>query len=560
MNRVLKDILAEEAIRDLQNLAPLLLPQLEPVDPELRDRIEALGSRVSSRITLVGSDGSILADSQWRSSEVGALEYLSRRPEVGRALEEGESSGMGYDPVSLEYSAFYALRLPGSREILVLSKPLEPSLEIARRMRSAFLLQGFFALGLGLVLVWMVFGRLAISILRLSDAARRITAGEFIDEIPVSSRDEVGDLARGMEEMSSRLRHQLEMLKSEQDYLSTILNSMREGVMVTDSRGRITATNPAFRSTLDVRMDPIGRRPIEVIRHVGLSEVMEDLLKGAAERGLEFSFERRVFRAHFAAIETKEEVSGVVVVFHDITELRRLEGLQKDFVSNVSHELKTPLTSIQGFAETLLQEEGFQDIHRRFLERIFENAGQLSATIEQLLNLARLERGQAQFRWTVVRFSELIGSVEAEFNAYSQGKNLEFHCLNKTGEDSFWAGEGYITTVFRNLVENAAKYTERGTVTVTMDSADGELLFSVQDSGVGIPEDELEKVFERFHRVDKARGRVSGGSGIGLAIVKHIVQLHGGRVWATSRLGQGTTVSFTIPQRNPARITQVPGG
>jgi two-component system phosphate regulon sensor histidine kinase PhoR len=170
--------------------------------------------------------------------------------------------------------------------------------------------------------------------------------------------------------------------------------------------------------------------------------------------------------------------------------------------------------------------------------------------IEELLNLARLETGEQSFAWEPLHFSRLIGDLERDFAEELVSRGLRLSCVNETGQESFLAGRRYIERVFRNLFENAVKYTESGEITVRQELAGDEIRFSVTDTGIGIPEEELTRIFERFYRVDKDRSRSSGGSGIGLAIVKHIVQLHGGRVWAQSRLGEGTTVFFTIPRRS----------
>ena len=241
-------------------------------------------------------------------------------------------------------------------------------------------------------------------------------------------------------------------------------------------------------------------------------------------------------------------MSGVVVVFHDVTEIRRLETLQKEFISNVSHELKTPLTSIQGYAETLLDDDQLDGFPKKFIERIFNNAGRLSEMIAELFKLVRLERGLQELDWVDISFSQLETEIKLDFDNYLAGKNIELKFENNFGGDTFLAGKGYINRVFNNLVENAVKYTEEGSVVVRISRDDGVARIEVEDTGIGIPSENIDRIFERFYRVDKDRSRGNGGSGIGLAIVRHIVSLHGGDVWAESRLGRGTKIIFTIPQ------------
>jgi two-component system phosphate regulon sensor histidine kinase PhoR len=404
----------------------------------------------------------------------------------------------------------------------------------------------------GVLASWLLSQRLSGSIRKLFEASRRIVGGETVTEIPLRSGDELGSLARQMERMSIRVSEQLEMLSSERNHLTTILNSMTEGVLVTDGRGRIAVVNPALREILGLREELIGKTPLEVIRNIEVSEAVEQTFKMGKTRETEFRITDRELLARFAPIGGPDESIGVVIVFHDITELRRLESRQKEFVSNVSHELKTPLTSIQGYAETLLEEEQLDPIHRTFAEKIFRNSSRLAEMIEELFSLARLESGQPRFSWEPVSFSRLMEDLKGDFAEQLNEKGLEFSYTNDSRQESFMAGARYIERVFQNLIENAIKYTEEGEVRISMELVEDEVCFSIKDTGIGIPQEELGRIFERFYRVDKDRSRSSGGSGIGLAIVKHIVQLHGGRVWAESDLGHGSTIYFTIPFRRAA--------
>lgn len=379
---------------------------------------------------------------------------------------------------------------------------------------------------------------------RISAAVDRVSSGDFIQHIPVSRWHEMGRLARHIEEMSDRLRMQVNLLERSRQNLETVFDSMSEGVLVANEKGLVTATNPSFRRFFGVTGNPVGKLPLEVIRSPGATEGIEAVLESGEAYETEIRSGQRVFRARFAPLGS-ETPKGVVAVFSDITEMRRLESLRKEFVSNVSHELKTPLTSIQGFAETLLDEPALGDPHRRFLSRIYENAAQLSTLIEQLFNLARLESPEGPVEWQEVDFRVLVDGIRAEFARDLESKEIEFRLV--TSEEKFWAGTVLIRRVLVNLIANAVKYTPRGKITVKREKIEGKWLFSVQDTGIGIPAEDLTRIFERFYRVDKDRSRTTGGSGIGLAIVKHIVHIHGGEVWAESRVNHGTTIYFTLP-------------
>lgn len=409
---------------------------------------------------------------------------------------------------------------------------------------------------MAVAIAWRASRRASQSIDILTEAAERIESGESVSSIPIHSGDLSANLARKVEQISERFRQEFSHLEKEHNHLTTILNSMLEGVLVTDERGRISTTNPALRSIFNVRTQPLGKLVLEVILNSEIHRGIEAVLKERMNWEAEIRVSEKVLLARFARIEIKDRIIGVVVVFHDITELRRLGNLRKDFVSNVSHELKTPLTSIRGYAETLLNEE-LNPVHRKFVEKISRNSDQLSEMIEQLFNLARLENGHRQPAWKSISFEALMKEMQNDFAGELERTGLGFHYDNQSGQDYFIAGEAYIRRVFHNLIENALKYTDHGEVKIVLQTADEDLHFSVQDTGMGIPKEDLGRIFERFYRVHKDRSRATGGSGIGLAIVKHIVQLHGGQVWAESEVGKGTTISFTLPAVEPETSNRI---
>jgi two-component system, OmpR family, phosphate regulon sensor histidine kinase PhoR len=305
--------------------------------------------------------------------------------------------------------------------------------------------------------------------------------------------------------------------------------------------------NPAFMAMFRVEKEPVGKMPLEVVRNSEIQKGIQQVLNSGNNHEEEVLAGEKVLLARFAPIGSGKQLAGVVTVFHDITRLRRLESLRKEFVSNVSHELKTPLTSIQGFAETLLEEKPRNPVHRDFLERIERNCQQLNQIIDGLFKLSSLESEDPPLEYQEIVFSQLVAELERDFEARLKEKDITLSSANRSGYEGFAAEPGYIKRVFHNLLDNALKYTECGEIRIEVDSSPGHLIFSVHDTGVGIPGGDLGRIFERFYRVHKDRSRQTGGSGIGLAIVKHIVQLHGGRVWAESELGRGTTISFTLP-------------
>lgn len=534
----------------------LLSRFLDLESSRLDDNVDQLSEQTDFRITITDSQARVIADSLFSGAQLQAVGSYSDRPEIAEALERGEASSLRYSTVTAEYLYYLARRLPGGY-VLRVATSMDRYDPFQSSLRANLLFTVFVSLLLGTALLWVICSRPVRSIGRLSDAALRIAGGEFLTEIAVDSKDELGTLARQMEQMSSRLEEQLLLIESERNHVTAILKSMSEGVLVTDLEGRIVGTNPSLLEMFALEANPTGKRPLEVIRNTEVHEGIQLVLKESRSRESEVRIADKTLLARFALIGTAGNPEGVVVVFHDISELRRLESLQKEFTSNVSHELKTPLTSIQGYAETLLEEEALGPVHRSFAEKIYRNSSHLSEMIEELFRLARLERVHPKLSLSLINFTQMMHEIKNEFSQELAKKNLDFQVENKTGSEMFLGSELYIRRVFTNLVENAVKYTDRGRVEVLMERTDGgEYQFRVRDTGIGIPEEDIGRIFGRFYRVDKDRSRKSGGTGIGLAIVKHIVQLHKGRVWAESCLDEGTSIFFTLPQ---GAIDDLPG-
>jgi len=535
-------------ISDLERELEVLAPMIDPADPELDGFIDGIGARSGFRVTVVDRTGRVVADSDFSGDGLKGLANHLDRPEVAQAFRSGFGRTSRFSASKSEDLFYVALRLPDGSGVLRFAKRPEETDRVASLISRAILVASTLVLVGGGLATWLFSRRITAGILLLSEAARRISRGEFIADLPISSSDEVGNLARDMEDLSHRMKTQLDLLESERDHLSAVLDSMTEGVLVTDIHNRIVGSNPALREMLQLSVEPEGRMVLEVIRNADVNSVIQSVLGRKEAREMEIHHGGRVLVARLAPIGKNGNSSGVVTVFSDITDLRRLESLQKDFISNVSHELKTPLTSIQGYAETLLGEDSLEPVYRRFAEKIYRNASQLSTMIGELFSLARLERSHQRLQLERVRFVELVREVEDDLDDQLQEKGLNFEVLDRTADGEFECAPGYLRRVFRNLIENSIKYTGDGGIHVSMEEGRDEFLFCVRDTGSGVSEEHLERIFERFYRVDKDRSRKTGGTGIGLAIVKHIVELHGGRVWAESRLGKGTAVHFTIPR------------
>jgi two-component system phosphate regulon sensor histidine kinase PhoR len=335
----------------------------------------------------------------------------------------------------------------------------------------------------------------------------------------------------------------------------TILGAMEDGMLVVDSRSRITLMNPTFQEMFALRHPTVGVPLVEAVRQATLDQLIAETLQtGEATRGQLSLVESRTHgerHIEVSAVPIKKpdgELTGAVVLFHDITELKQLDRIRREFVANVSHELRTPLSILRGYIEVLLDNPLSQEESARILSIMERHSKRLGLLIDDLLSLARLESSHAKLELGTVRVDELFDDVAHDWREKSAAKNLKIFVDLPSEPLALRADEARLHEVLYNLVENAVKFShENGQIHLQATNRGDEVVLSVTDNGFGISKDDLPRIFERFYRGDKAHGRELGGTGLGLAIVKHIAQMHGGRVEAESQLGKGTTIRVVLP-------------
>lgn len=383
--------------------------------------------------------------------------------------------------------------------------------------------------------------------------ARSFAGGDFSRRISLSARDEMEELADSMNYVSERVQSKMEEFIADKSRLEAVFLSMFDGVMVIDRSGEIVLMNQSLKEFLQVDSMVTGKKPLEVIRNIDIQELAQRVLTSHSRlESREITLllpEERVLLAHATPVLRADAIDGAVLVFHDITELRRLEKVRQDFVANVSHELRTPVSTIRGYAETLLEGALEDKAHAgEFLRIIYDDAERLSKLINDLLDLSRIESGKMK-----IVLEEC--SLEAVVDKVLTGMDKEAHKNSVTIKKDIpprlariRIDEAAIAQVLFNLVENAIKYNNAGgSVTISARETDRGVEVSVADTGIGIPQQDIPRIFERFYRVDKARSRDLGGTGLGLSIVKHIVHAHRGEVTVESELGRGSTFRFTLP-------------
>jgi two-component system phosphate regulon sensor histidine kinase PhoR len=383
--------------------------------------------------------------------------------------------------------------------------------------------------------------------------ARRIAAGDWDAEVRHPTDDEIGELALAINVISGILKTKGRQLTESKGRLEAVLANMESGVALFDRSGRIDLVNPSAERILGVsKYEAVGRTYVETLKNYPLIRIIDEVQRSGKPQSGEITLifpAERILEAHAAPVfGERQEPRGVVLVLHDISEIRRLERVRAEFVANVSHELKTPVTAVKGFAETLLEGALYNSrACEEFVSIIGEEAERLNRLINDLLSLSRIESREMKLQLEPLELGPEIKQIVDKIKPRFQKKELALSVTAPGHPVVALADRDRLEQVLLNLLENSLMYTPSGgRVEVGVQESEGMVVVSVSDTGIGIPPDDLPRIFERFYRVDRARSRKLGGTGLGLAIVKHIVDAHGGRVWVESEVGKGSTFYFTV--------------
>jgi two-component system, OmpR family, phosphate regulon sensor histidine kinase PhoR len=547
---------ADDKLASLLNIAQARPPHLD--DPaDLRAWTEWMG-RSGARVTVIDDTGLVLADSQ---HDPETMENHSNRPEIRQAFATGAGQSVRHSATlgrDLVYRAVRCEQSGGPPVVLRMALPLaevDASVsELRRRIYGASLV----ILILGGIISLIYFRVFAARVERLKDFSRRVAEGDFRPLPAERPRDELADLASALNETAAWMDSTIRSLSGERNRSSAILRSMVEGVAVIDAQEKLVFCNRAFSEIWNLDSTAIEGRPvIEAVRNSDLVGLIRRALRG--EEGLRSEIamgivQHRNFSVTATPVQAleaaalNEKPSGAVVVLHDVTELRRLERVRHDFVANVSHEFKTPLTAIQGFAETLLS-GALEDPrnNRRFLEIIRDHATRLAVLTDDLLKLARIEAGKLEIQFVPVQLAEVIERCTETSQLKANRKRIVLEVDVPPNLPAVHGDASLLRDVVQNLLDNAVQYTpEGGRVRINATAGPREAVVTVEDTGIGIPLADQERIFERFYRVDAARSREAGGTGLGLSIAKHIVEAHGGRLWVESEVGHGSKFFFSV--------------
>lgn len=506
-----------------------------------------LGDQIDARITIIGSDGAVLGDSD---EDPAAMENHSDRPEVIEALAEGTGSDVRRSETlyrDMMYVAAVVVLGGDAVGVARVSLSLNDINAAMGHVNAVITVGALIAAALGILLSFLMTRITVDPIRRLTRISQDMSEGNLNQEITVPSRDEVGDLARAFNRMAAKLKEAMALVTAERDRMAIVLESMSDAIFVVDGEGRVTMTNKSAEKVLQVPRDAVtGRHLIEVVRDHEIDALLQQCLKTRIQQtGV---VELRSKRQLLGVIATPfQEDSGCLVLIQDLTELRKLETVRRDFIANLSHELRTPIASLKALGETL--HEGAIDrpsVARDFVAKMNVEVDRLAQMVQEMGELSRIESGEAPLQRSPVNLTEVVARAVERLKPQSERAGLQVEAQVASGLPLVSADGGRIEQVLVNLIHNAIKFTPPGgRVTVSAIAEGDSLAVAVSDTGVGIPEDDLPRVFERFYKADRARA--GGGTGLGLAIARHVVEAHGGRIWVESVEGRGATFSFSLP-------------
>ena len=546
----------------LEDQASLVMARLEgKLDADEADKIDdlckELGRRGDVRITLVLPSGKVLGDTQ---EDPAAMENHADRPEIAGALRGEVGQSVRYSSTLQQEMMYVALPVTQRGGVMGVIRTAVPVTAMEQALNSVRLRIAVAGAILALVaagIVWLVSRHITHPLAEMTRRARRFAEGDLSMRLPVPDSEELGGLAETLNKMAEELDDRIRTVMRQRGQLEGVLSSMQEGVIAVDRGERILAINEAACKLMDIRVGPVSGRNLQaVIRNPRLQRTVRKALTTDQPQEAELSLHDEQGNARFLQVRATElkgpqgQDRGVLVVLNDVSRIKKLENIRRDFVANVSHELKTPITSIKGFVENLLDgalED--KDQAERFLQIVSKQADRLNAIINDLLALSSIEE-EAQ-RSVITRQKSRMHDVlqvavqTCSAKAQEREVDIDVNC-----DEDLWAriNPRLLEQAVINLLDNAIKYSDSDSrVGLEAHAEDGEVVISVQDRGCGISREHLARLFERFYRVDKARSRKMGGTGLGLAIVKHIARAHGGRVEVESTLGEGSTFSIHLP-------------
>jgi two-component system, OmpR family, phosphate regulon sensor histidine kinase PhoR len=509
---------------------------------------KSLGNQIDTRITIIAPDGTVLGDSE---QDPATMDNHSTRPEISAALASGLGESIRYSLTLGQRMMYIAVPIADQNQIIGIARvalPLTAVENLVSQVRLS-IITAMMITTLAIIFAAWAISRITTSPLRrLTAAAGEIASGRLDQRISVGSRDEIGALATAFNDMSSQLKKLVDTISADRTRLAAVLDNMTDGVIMTDTEGSISLANTAAVKLFNIR-NATGSTLIEAVRDHELDGLLKQCLKSARTQTVQYeSTAARRYINGIAIPLIHKQLTGVLLLLQDLTELRSIQTTRRELIGNISHEFRTPLAGIKALVDTL--RDGAIDDRETaldFLVRIDDEVTRLTQIVAELTELSRVETGKAELALEPVDLNMLVEEVIHQLGPQFERQQLSVHKQLAADLPSISADRARVRQVIVNLVHNSIKFTSPGgRITVTTSTDELSVTVDISDTGAGIARADLPHVFDRFYKADRARTG-GGGTGMGLAIAKHVVEAHGGRIWARSEEGSGSTFSFTLP-------------
>jgi two-component system phosphate regulon sensor histidine kinase PhoR len=504
---------------------------------------------LGARVTIVSPDGTVLGESH---EDRATMDNHLQRPEIQESLSSGVGRSIRFSS-TVGFDLMYVAVPVHSEDVLLgfvrVAIPLEQIEARMEHLQRTLLITTLVAALLVVALAMLISSYTTRPLRSLTRSVQSMSIDDLIDSPSTTTKDEVGQLASAFISLGAQLQNQIGALEAERTKLVSVLDQMTDGVLIIDAQGQVQLVNPAAQRIFGIsERSALGNSIAEVIRHHQLVELWKLCQETGQSQVTSVDLTSRRMLLQSTAIPLSQALPGsVLMVFQDLTQVRRLENIRRDFVSNISHELRTPLASLKALTETL-QESALDDppAARRFLSRMETEVDSLSLMVQELLELSRIESGKVPLQLEPVGPTGLLTAAVGRLGLQAERAGLQISIQSMEDLPSVLADPRRIEQVVTNLLHNAIKFTPPGgRIELAAEQAGDMIQFSVRDTGAGISTESLPRIFERFYKADQSR--TGGGTGLGLAITRHLVEAHGGRVWAESVEGQGATFYFTLP-------------
>ncbi|MFO7728914.1 MAG: ATP-binding protein [Desulfonatronovibrio sp.] len=538
-----EDEIKKETIQSVSGRASILIWSLSRESfqdlEELNAIVNEVAETIQDRITIIDSNGVVLVDSMVQFEEIKEVENHGLREEFVRAMQEGQGYSIRHSSTVDRHLIYYARKVelePLGTVVVRMATPYATMDSFFSRVSTGLWQMMLLSLAFTGFLVFFLVRRLTKKLKPMISLTQAIGRGDYQKRITVSPGREFDPLVEAINEMAASIENNIELVSSQKMELETILNAMRDCLVALDNTGRIMSFNQSFKNTFSHYNNILEKRPLEVFYSNELQEYCSEVISSdlVRTRSLEIKFQDRFYDVNIVSPADRTRI-GAILVFHDITSIRRLENVRKDFVANASHELRTPLTSIKGYTETLLENrELLKNKGHEFLEIIIKNTNNMIRLLDDILQLSRIESEPERITVQEILLQPVVEKAWNNCLHYTQDKNVRFvinlddFCLKVAGEAQ------YLGHVFQNLFENSIKFIpDHGEIEVICRSSGDMIHVGVRDNGPGIPRDEQKRVFERFYRVKKIKNQIKG-TGLGLAICRNIIRNLGGEIWVES--------------------------